>query len=561
MVKDIEGCRKMGRRHYFLGLLIVLVIALVARSLLLMSGAVSFHSDEAIVALMARHITLGERPVFFYGQAYMGSLDAWVLALGFQLFGETVNTIRLMQSILFIGVVATAYHAAWVLSRRVAVAVGSGLLFAIGPVLLALYTTATLGGYNETLIFGHLIIAMGYGLTHNLKPSASPASPLITTHQLPITFLWLLLGIITGLAWWTNALIVIYVLPVALFMLVHILRARSRQMWILVGVALIGFFIGSAPWWLYALQNEWGPLRFLLPTGLRGDNVGAELQEIPFSDRLIGLLLFGLPSLLGLRFPWEAAFFLPVFGLIVLGIVFVSFYRLVRARNTLLQPGALWILLGMIALMIGVFLFTRFSSDPSGRYFLPLTLPVVIAVSSLTVAIATAQTHSYLARGAGLAAVGLTLLYFAAGQIVAARGPYGLTTQFNTETHLPAADDAALIDWLLTNDLRYGYTNYWINFRIAFLSHEQIQLSAALPDKSNLLYTPAFDRYPPYRQASDSADRVAYITALIPEIDAALESWLAAEAITYQTQQIGIYRVYYDFAPRVPRPPVPFARQ
>lgn len=561
MVKDIEGCCKMGRRHYFLGLLIVLVIALIARSLLLMSGAVSFHSDEAIVALMGRHITLGERPVFFYGQAYMGSLDAWVLALGFQLFGESVNTIRLMQSILFIGVVATAYHAAWVLSRRIAVAVGSGLLFAIGPVLLALYTTATLGGYNETLIFGHLIIAMGYGLTHNLKPSASPASPLITTHHSPITFLWLLLGIITGLAWWTNALIVIYVVPIALFMLVQVLRARSRQMWILVGVALIGFFIGSAPWWLYALQNEWGPLRFLLPTGLRGDNVGAELQEIPFTDRLIGLLLFGLPSLLGLRFPWEAAFFLPAIGLLVLGIVLIGFYRLARARNILLQPGALWILLGMIALMIAVFLFTRFSSDPSGRYFLPLTLPVVIAVSSLTVTTATAQTRSYLARYAGLAAVGLTLLYFAAGQFVAARGPYGLTTQFNTETHLSAADDQALIDWLLTNDLRYGYTNYWINFRIAFLSREQIQLSAALPDKSNLLYTPVFDRYPPYRQASDSAERVAYITALIPEIDAAMESWLAAEAITYQTQQIGIYRIYYDFAPRVPRPPVPFARQ
>lgn len=551
MVKDIEDCRKMGRRHYFIGLLIVLVIALIARSLLLMSGAVSFHSDEAIVALMGRHITLGERPVFFYGQAYMGSLDAWVLALGFQLFGESVNTIRLMQSILFIGVVATAYHAAWVLSRRIAVAVGSGLLFAIGPVLLALYTTATLGGYNETLIFGHLIVAIGYTVV-----SGKAAS-----HQPLTTFLWLLLGIITGLAWWTNALIVIYVVPVALFMLVQVLRSRSRRMWILVGVALIGFFIGSAPWWLYALQNEWGPLRFLLPTGLRGDNVGAELQEIPFTDRLIGLLLFGLPSLLGLRFPWEAAFFLPVIGLVVLGIVLIGVYRLVRARNTLLQPGALWILLGMIALMIAVFLFTRFSSDPSGRYFLPLTLPLVIAVSSLTAATSTAQTRSYLARGAGLAAVGLTLLYFAAGQIVAARGPYGLTTQFNTETHLPAADDAALIDWLLTNDLRYGYTNYWINFRIAFLSREQIQLSAALPDKSNLLYTPVFDRYPPYRQASDSAERVAYITALIPEIDAAMESWLAAEAITYQTQQIGIYRVYYDFAPRVPRPPVPFARQ
>jgi hypothetical protein len=35
-----------------------------------------FNSDEAIVGLMARHMLQGERPLFFYGQAYLGSLDA-----------------------------------------------------------------------------------------------------------------------------------------------------------------------------------------------------------------------------------------------------------------------------------------------------------------------------------------------------------------------------------------------------------------------------------------------------------------------------------------------------
>ena len=47
---------------------------------LLAAGSVPFNGDEAIVALMARHILQGERPVFFYGQAYMGSLDAWLIA-------------------------------------------------------------------------------------------------------------------------------------------------------------------------------------------------------------------------------------------------------------------------------------------------------------------------------------------------------------------------------------------------------------------------------------------------------------------------------------------------
>ena len=81
-------------------LIMILLIAAIGRLLLLASGAVSFHSDEAVVALMARHINQGARPVFFYGQAYMGSLDAWLVALGFRLFGESVLSVRIIQSVL-----------------------------------------------------------------------------------------------------------------------------------------------------------------------------------------------------------------------------------------------------------------------------------------------------------------------------------------------------------------------------------------------------------------------------------------------------------------------------
>jgi hypothetical protein len=133
-----------------------------------------------------------------------------------------------------------------------------------------------------------------------------------------------------------------------------------------------------------------------------------------------------------------------------------------------------------------------------------------------------------------------------------------MTTQFVAQTHLPNDDDQALIDWLAANDIRHGYTSYWISFRTAFLSGEQVQLSAALPDKSDLSYTPAFERYPPYRVATDSADRIAYITANVPELDAALVAWFADTGITFEQQTIGIFRVYYGFAPTSPRPPLPF---
>src|SRR4030067_2555737 len=65
---------------------IVAVIAIGYKAFLLVSDVVPFNSDEAIVALMAKHILEGDRPIFFYGQAYMGSLDAWLVALGFKLF-------------------------------------------------------------------------------------------------------------------------------------------------------------------------------------------------------------------------------------------------------------------------------------------------------------------------------------------------------------------------------------------------------------------------------------------------------------------------------------------
>src|SRR5215207_4307670 len=121
----------------------LVVVAVVARLLLLASNSVSFHSDEAVVALMARHILQGERPVFFYGQAYMGSLDAWLVAIGFALFGQTVIAIRIVQSALYLLVVTTGFMAAWKLSRNTLVASIAALTLAVPPVLVAVYTAMT----------------------------------------------------------------------------------------------------------------------------------------------------------------------------------------------------------------------------------------------------------------------------------------------------------------------------------------------------------------------------------------------------------------------------------
>jgi 4-amino-4-deoxy-L-arabinose transferase-like glycosyltransferase len=159
----------------------IVVLSVVYKLLLLALNAVPFNGDEAIVALMARHILRGERPIFFYGQAYLGSTDGWLVAASFSIFGETVFAIRLVQILLFAGVVFTAY----LLARRYLQsewgARAAMLWMALPPTMLTLYTTATLGGYTETLLFGNILLLLADGLVKQVSlrgaRSATKQSP------------------------------------------------------------------------------------------------------------------------------------------------------------------------------------------------------------------------------------------------------------------------------------------------------------------------------------------------------------------------------------------------
>jgi hypothetical protein len=313
-------------------------------------------------------------------------------------------------------------------------------------------------------------------------------------------------------------------------------------------IAAAAFFVGSAPWWVFNLENNFAGLGFLVGGG-GGQFAGTDVFSLPLGQRLIGLFLLGLPTLFGLRFPWQPTFFAPLVGVVVLGLAAAAVYRVLR-RDTL-RPDGRALVLGMIGLFCGLYFASRFSFDPTGRYFLPLAVPVAILLATLVDAIRL--------RAAQAAVVALIVGYYAAGQISAATTiPPGVTTQFNLDTHIPNDDDAALIAFLTDNDLYHGYTNYWISFRLAFLSGETLRYSASLPYKPDLSYTPLDERYPPYRAASDAAARIAYVTANIDEVRWRLETMFEDARVSYQRAQVGVYWVYYDFAPAPARPPLPF---
>ena len=67
---------------------IIIVVATLLRIVLIAQGWPHSNADEDTMGIMGMHIAYnGEHPIFFYGQQYMGSLEAYVAAAFFRLFG------------------------------------------------------------------------------------------------------------------------------------------------------------------------------------------------------------------------------------------------------------------------------------------------------------------------------------------------------------------------------------------------------------------------------------------------------------------------------------------
>jgi hypothetical protein len=575
-----------------------LLVAAALKSLLLLADAVPFNADEAVVALMARHILQGARPVFFYGQAYMGSLDAYLVAAGFRLFGESVGVLRLVQILLFLGTLATTAA----LGKAVFGSRQAGLFAAwflsIPAVNVTLYTTATLGGYGEAMLLGNLILLAALRIATILSASIPPPP-----------WLWLAFGFLSGLGLWAFGLTLVYSVPSAIFLAwsawktglvshpAHLRipaalrpsplsKERAAQWAGWAGWAAAGVMAGASPWWSYALVHG--------PGSLISELAGAAIASVdgsPYAYQILrhsfNLVVLGLPAALGLRPPWEVRWLaLPLMPFALafwLGVAVFSIRRLARPNsgeeislpysrlrmdaNRLTRPANItqapvcrvedpgaaiqsttprWLIAGVVAALFAGFLFTPFGVDPSGRYFLPLA--VVMALFG-------ADTVLHIRRAWGrwaYAPVALVLAFNAWGTLdCALRNPPGLTTQFDAKTRIDHRYDPALMRFLLANAEQTGYSTYWVAYPLAFLSEEALIFVPDLPYHLDFRHTTRDNRYEPYARQVAAAGRAAYITANHPALDLRLRESFTALSLGWTEQQIGDYRVFYSLSRHV----------
>jgi 4-amino-4-deoxy-L-arabinose transferase-like glycosyltransferase len=499
-----------------------LCVSIGGKAALLAANAVPFNADEAVVALMARHILAGERPLFFYGQAYMGSLDAALAAAGFSLFGPHVWVVRAVQMLLFAGTMilwhrfcATAFDSAAVANIAV-------WLLAIPPVFLTLYTTSTLGGYGEALFFGSLCMVLAMQIIRQNSTIGR----------------WLALGIAAGIGFWSFPLSLLLTGPACLAAVAFGPAPRHRT-GMRIGMLALGAAVGAFPWIIGWIRMGASALEELGGSAIAGTLSGGPGEVL--SIRLLNLFLFGTAALFGLRPSWEWRWLVPAAVPVVLTIhLATAACAAVSLRRRDPARPARWMLAGSAAALAGLYIFTPFGNDPSGRYFLPLCLPLAAFAADFTV-----RTAARIGR-ASLLLPAVLLAYQAAGTLdCAARIPPGITTQFDPVAQLDQGRMMEVIDFLRSNGETIGYTNYWVSFPLAFLSGEDLVFTARLPYHEDLRYTPRDDRYPPYDRIVESADHTAYITTKNPALDSLLESAFEELGVTYRVKQIGDFRVYY----------------
>jgi len=392
-------------RKEFVWLAGAVIAAVVFKFGLLLASVIPFNSDEAVVALMARHILQGSRPIFFYGQAYMGSLDAFLVAGMFKLIGTNIWAVRMVQ----IGLYSFTLLTASILGRRLTgswkVGVLAAWFLAIPNVGMTLYTSVSMGGYGEMLLIGNLILLTTLRITRDMKYGGSNKTHFI---------LWFVFGFLCGFGLWVFGLTLVYSIPAFMYLIWYWVRVRSKtqsknppNLWwkywrnkvnpgkgnvqeypaSFLEITLIGGVVGCMPWLAYAQRSGLSNLvSELSGSAIAGVESLSYLSQ--FTRHALNFSLFGTTAIMGLRPPWEIRWLaMPLAPFVLIFWVAVAIVAVKNVKRDLKvgpnnpEYSHVLLLCGVILLVVIGFVATPFGADPSGRYFLPVGIVMAIFAS------------------------------------------------------------------------------------------------------------------------------------------------------------------------------------
>jgi hypothetical protein len=200
-------------------------------------------SDDAVPALMGKHISEGKvPPISYYGQLYMGSLSSHVFALMFRIFGYSIFVLKVSTLLFYLGFVAIhfflvkkifSFHFAWITSLFYSLPIGH----------LVTVSFDNTSAYSLVLLLGGSLAYLSYLISYENKG-----------HWIP----WL--GYLMGLSFWTHQITICFILTSLIF-LVFKARLPFKKYTTLFFCSLIG----GLPLLMQEIYEKFQLLRFLAP--------------------------------------------------------------------------------------------------------------------------------------------------------------------------------------------------------------------------------------------------------------------------------------------------------
>jgi len=495
----------------------IVLLGMALRLYLLWASQVLIEADEALVGLQAFGILRGERPIFYPGQAYGGSLESYLVAAVFRLLGASPLTLKLVPFLFSTLFIFMTYQ----LAREIynpPIGLLSALFVALCPLLLTAFSLKTWGGYSQTPVLGNLALIL---LQRILSRRA---------HDKGLWKATLGLGFLSGLGLWVNPQYFYYLGPVVLLLL-----ARAKR-------------VGLAGWAAFAAGGPLGGLPLLLANLGRSQDATANLVlegVVPAQDFWPSLqaavsyfITDALPTLWGLR---------PIKGEMVItaALVVIPLYLaamltclwlvgrdvLARRYNPAIVLAATLILAPFVfilaALTNGNWTVIIPDSGILARYLMPLYSVVPILLAAF---IWRLRSFSH-PLAAALVALVLTVNLRSNVSV----DPVDTMRCVFENVPLPASNQA-LIDFLDSEGIRYVYTNHWIGFRLMFETQERV-VTFDYPDS---LY--GMDRLPQYSHQVEAAQVPPAYILFNP-------GWKQTPPLEKEFQKLGVHYEKKTFSP------------
>jgi hypothetical protein len=540
-------------RNPRLPLVVALLAGVLARVLLVVRSNALIDGDEAMVGIQAERILRGDFPTYFYGQVYMGSLETYLIAGVFRLFGPSSWALRAVPALLSLLLVYLTWRLAHALlprdARSTPLLAGLAALFAAAPPLYdAVTELRTWGGQIEVYIISLALLLATVELAQRLRADAA-------TFELARR--WSIWGLLVGAGIWVNPLIV-YALIASVLWLVwpYAQRAfpglaawRSRggatraptiqpRIAATLPAMLPGMLVGGLPAWIYALRHA-GANLLVYVSQSSANPVSAEFARLGRLALAAGITAHYAgciaPQVLDGAMPTErpVLYWLPLRLVLLvppLAGILCSFWLLRRAHNSsdVRMRVGLPLLFG--AVITAVFCLgtsawpaaKNCAYDLAGRYAVPLALIEPFLLLALFVLPYAWQSlvrllrrptpplnRQAVARGWRIALLALLLgggvqfgTYLATDAQAAFQSPY---------YHAIRQNQTQLYAYLQAHHIRYAWCNHWLGNIITFRTDGQTTCA----DYYDQVVKGGIQRPPGTLRVVSRADRPSFILARV----------------------------------------------